>query len=99
VVSSVNKKEFVELLSSELKSTKTEADKVLTTTLKSINEALKKHTELKFIGFGTFKVKSRAAREVRNPQDGKTIKVPKKNYVSFTPGSELKASAGHNKLK
>ena len=67
----MNKKEFIELLSEDLKSSKAEAGEVLDAVLDTMTEALKKNAELRFIGFGKFRVKSRSAREVRNPRNGK----------------------------
>jgi nucleoid DNA-binding protein len=95
----MNKADFITLLSKELKSNKIETSKVLEAVFAKIKEALKKNATLRFTGFGTFKVKSRRAREIRNPRDGMMIKVPKKNYVSFVAGTELKQAAKQNKLK
>jgi DNA-binding protein HU-beta len=45
------------------------------------------------IGFGTFSVSKRAAREGRNPQTGKAMKIPAKKVVKFKPGSKLAEAA------
>lgn len=95
----MNKAEFITSLAEELKSSKVEAGKVLEAVFTKIKESLQENAELRFMGFGKFKVKSRPAREMRNPKDGKMIRVPKKNYISFVPSAELKEAANHNKLK
>jgi DNA-binding protein HU-beta len=41
------------------------------------------------VGFGTFSVSKREARTGRNPQSGKTIKIPAKNVAKFKAGSKL----------
>jgi DNA-binding protein HU-beta len=50
---------------------------------------LKKNGKLGLVGFGTFSVVKRKAREGRNPQTGKAIKIPAKKVVKFKPGKEL----------
>jgi nucleoid DNA-binding protein len=53
--------------------------------------ALKKDDEVAIHGFGTFKVKQRAARTARNPHTGESIKVPAKKALAFKPASSVKA--------
>ena len=55
-------------------------------------EFLKGGGKLALVGFGSFTVKERAARDGRNPQTGETIKIPARRVVSFKPGSELKGA-------
>lgn len=56
----------------------------------TISEALASGDRVQLVGFGTFKVTERAAREGRNPQNGKVIQIPATRTPSFTAGSELK---------
>jgi DNA-binding protein HU-beta len=58
-----------------------------------IVSALAHAEKVKIPGFGTFTVRSRANREGRNPTTGQPIRVPSKDYVSFKPGTGLKAIA------
>ena len=58
----------------------------------NVKGTLKKGGKLSLVGFGSFSVAKRAARDGRNPQTGATIKIPARNVVKFKPGSELKAS-------
>ncbi len=68
---------------------KNQANDVLNAVLDSISEALKSGDKVTLIGFGTFSVSEREARQGRNPQTGATIQIPAKKVVKFKPGKEL----------
>lgn len=72
--------------------TKKQAGEVVDAVISAIKDALAKGEKVSLIGFGTFSVKERAAREGRNPRTGKKIKIPKKKVPVFKPGKELKDS-------
>jgi nucleoid DNA-binding protein len=55
-----------------------------------ITSALKKGDSISLMGFGSFKVVERAAREGRNPSTGKKMQIPASKGVKFTPGANLK---------
>jgi len=55
----------------------------------AVTKELKKSGKLVLVGFGTFSVAKRKAREGRNPQTGKTIKIPAKKVVKFKAGKAL----------
>ncbi len=55
-----------------------------------IQEALKKGETVSLVGFGSFKVSQRNARNGRNPKTGAQIKIPARNAPSFKPGKVLK---------
>lgn len=74
----------------EIGVTKKQAAEVVDSVFGAIKGALAKGDKVSLIGFGTFSVKERAAREGRNPRTGKPIKIPKKNVPSFRPGKALK---------
>ena len=57
--------------------------------LNATGKALKKGESVVLIGFGTFKTATRAARNGRNPQTGKVIKIKAKKVVKFKAGTEL----------
>ncbi|OYY07871.1 MAG: DNA-binding protein HU, partial [Rhizobiales bacterium 35-68-8] len=59
-------------------------------TFEIITQALKKGEEVKLIGFGSFSVVTRAAREGRNPRTGKPVKISASKAPKFTPGKGLK---------
>jgi nucleoid DNA-binding protein len=87
----MNKTEFVKKLSEELNITQTAASKNLEAVMKCVTEALKEHDELRFVGFGTFKGRQVAAKEVKTPK-GIMAMVPAQRRVSFSVGSEFKAT-------
>ena len=62
------------------------------TAVDSITAALRKGDRVALIGFGTFSVSQRKARNGRNPQTGATIKIAARKVAKFTPGAELKKS-------
>ncbi|NND24949.1 MAG: HU family DNA-binding protein, partial [Flavobacteriaceae bacterium] len=69
--------------------TKAAAKKALDSMLIDIEGALQKGKRVSLVGFGSFSVSRRAARDGRNPQTGKTIKIKAKNVVKFKAGSDL----------
>ena len=58
----------------------------------SVTEELKKDGKVQLVGFGTFEVSKRAAREGRNPQTGKTMSIPASKAPKFKAGKALKDS-------
>lgn len=66
-----------------------QASKALETVLDSIRDALQRGEEVRLVGFGSFKVRTSAARKGVNPRDRKPIEVPAKERVRFFPGKEL----------
>ena len=58
----------------------------------SITGSLKKGTEVRLVGFGTFSVARRKASEGRNPRTGEKIQIPASNQAKFKAGKGLKDS-------
>jgi len=85
----MNKKELIESIASAADISKASAEKALNGTLAAIADTLKAGDKVTLVGFGTFSVSKREARQGRNPQTGKTIKIPAKNVVKFKAGSKL----------
>jgi DNA-binding protein HU-beta len=85
----MNKKELIESIAGAADISKAAAEKALNGTLAAIAESLKKGDKVTLVGFGTFAVAKRDARQGRNPQTGKTIKIPAKKVVKFKAGSKL----------
>ena len=56
----------------------------------SVTDALKSGDSVSLVGFGTFSVRERAARDGRNPQTGETIKIAAAKVPAFKPGKALK---------
>ncbi|MDR7593543.1 MAG: HU family DNA-binding protein, partial [Armatimonadota bacterium] len=57
-----------------------------------ITSTLRRGEKVTLVGFGTFLVRRRAAREGRNPQTGAKIRIPAKRVPAFTAGKELKSA-------
>lgn len=85
----MNKTELIDAIASESKLSKVDAKKAVDAFTKVTTKALKKGDKLALVGFGSYSVTRRAAREGRNPQTGKTIKIAAKNVVRFKAGAEL----------
>ena len=94
----MNKQEFITKLSEELKTTKVDAGKSFDAIIKCIAQVMKDNDELRFTGFGTFKAKNTPEKEVKTPK-GIMAKVPAQRRVSFSVGSEFKATVNGNKSK
>lgn len=86
----MKKVELVEAVAAETGLTKADATRAIDATFASITKALKKGDSLSLVGFGTFKVSKRAAREGRNPRTGETVKIAARNAVTFKAGTALK---------
>lgn len=86
----MTKEELVAKVAQEAGITKTQAGKALTSILGSIEKALSKGDKVSLVGFGTFSVVRRAAREGRNPATGAPIKIPAANVPKFKAGKKLK---------
>ena len=86
----MKKVELVETVAERAGITKADASRALDATLEAITEALVKGDKVPLVGFGTFSVSKRAAREGRNPRTGETVQIAARNAVSFKAGSALK---------
>lgn len=89
-MSKLSKQEFIELVSKKTNLTKTDTTKTLDAILEVISESLSKGDEVSFVGFGTFGISERKARNGRNPRTGKEIKIPAKKAPVFKAGKGLK---------
>ncbi len=85
----MNKKELIESIAGAADISKAAAEKALNGTLAAVAESLNKGDKVTLVGFGTFSVSKRDARQGRNPQTGKAIKIPAKKVVKFKAGSKL----------
>ena len=88
----MNKGDLVAKIAEKADLSKAQAQEALNCTLDCIGDALKNNDKVTLIGFGTFSINHRPARDGRNPQTGKTIKIAAKNQVKFKPGKELSDS-------
>jgi DNA-binding protein HU-beta len=90
----MNKAELIETIQASLgkDATKRSAEEALDAVLSSIAQGVKKDKKVQIIGFGTFEVKQRAARQGRNPKTGEAMQIAASSSVGFKPSSALKAS-------
>lgn len=88
----MNKSQLVSKIADEAKISKATAEKVLASLTKAITQALKKGDTVTLVGFGTFGVTHRKAREGRNPQTGQKIRIPSRKIPRFRPGKALKSA-------
>ncbi|TVZ51810.1 HU family DNA-binding protein [Dokdonia sp. Hel_I_53] len=85
----MNKSELIDGMAEHAGITKAAAKKALESFLGDVESTLKKGGRVSLVGFGSWSVSKRNAREGRNPQTGKTIQIAAKNVVKFKAGSEL----------
>lgn len=85
----MTKADLVSVMAKEADITKAAAALALDAYVDAVTKELKKGGKLSLVGFGTFSVAKRKAREGRNPQTGAAIKIPAKKVVKFKAGKEL----------
>ena len=88
----MNKTNLVDAMAEDAGISKAAAKKALESFLENVEGSLKKGDRVSLVGFGSWSVSRRSAREGRNPQTGKTIKIAAKNVVKFKAGSGLQKS-------
>lgn len=88
----MNKSDLIDGMAADAGISKAAAKKALDSFLGNVKTSLKDGNRVSLVGFGTWSVSSRAARDGRNPQTGKAIKIAAKNVVKFKAGSELQDS-------
>jgi DNA-binding protein HU-beta len=86
----MNKADLVEKIAAAHGISKTAAGGAIDTIIDSVTSVLKKGGRVTLVGFGTFSVSQRKARNGRNPQTGAVIKILARRVAKFTPGVELK---------
>ncbi len=85
----MTKAELIGVMADAAGITKVAAADALDAYVGAVTKELKKSGKLGLVGFGTFSVVKRKAREGRNPQTGKAIKIPAKKVVKFKAGKTL----------
>jgi DNA-binding protein HU-beta len=86
----VNKTELIDAIAMAADLPKASAGRALDAVLDSITNELKNGEQVTLVGFGTFSVKVRNARNGRNPQTGATIQIKASKAAGFKPGKALK---------
>ena len=86
----MNKAELVAAVAEKTALSKKDSEKAVNAAFEAITEALKAGDKVQIIGFGTYEVKERAAREGRNPKTGETITIAASKSPVFSAGKALK---------
>jgi len=87
----MNKAELIAKIADDTGITKTQANETLDSFIEAVAKTLKGGGKVTLVGFGTFSVSKRAARNGRNPQTGAVIKIKAKKVAKFKAGKELSA--------
>lgn len=85
----MNKTDLIEKIAAGSGLTKTDAKKALDATVEAIKNALVAGDKVALVGFGTFSVSERPAREGVNPSTKEKIQIAEKKIAKFKPGAEL----------
>lgn len=86
----MTKNELIEKVAKKANLTKRASADAVNTTFNLVRDGLVRGEKIVITGFGTFLIRSRAARRGRNPQTGETIQIPNKKTPGFTAGKTLK---------
>lgn len=86
----MNKTELIAAIAEKAEISKKDSEKALKAFVDVVTEQLKNDDKVQLVGFGTFEVSKRAAREGRNPQTGKTMKIAACKAPKFKAGKALK---------
>ena len=88
----MNKTELIAAVAERTELSKKDAETALKAFTDVVAEELKKGEKVQLVGFGTFEVSERVAREGRNPQTGETMKIEASRTPKFKAGKALKDS-------
>ncbi|MBL4763108.1 MAG: HU family DNA-binding protein [Gammaproteobacteria bacterium] len=86
----MNKSELIDAVAESADLTKADATKAVDGVLSAVTGALQSGDQVTLIGFGTFLVRKREARQGRNPRTGETIQIKASNVPAFKAGKGLK---------
>lgn len=95
----MNKTELIEAIASDAGVTKKDVEAMLNAFTDIVGNTMKKGEKVQIVGFGTFEVTKRKARQGRNPKTGEIIKIPAAVAPKFKPGKDLKEKAAKAKIK
>ena len=86
----MNKTEFINAVAAKGEMDKKAAEKAVNAVFGAVADALKAGDKVQLVGFGTFEVKTRAARTGRNPKTGETITIAAAKHPAFSAGKAFK---------
>ncbi|MCQ2088464.1 MAG: HU family DNA-binding protein [Bacilli bacterium] len=84
------KADLIDAIAAETKFSKKDTDIFIRAFIENVSKALEEGDNVQLMGFGTFEVGERAAREGRNPKTGETVKIPASKTPKFKAGKALK---------
>ena len=93
----MNKAELIEKIAKDANMTKVQANEAIDSFTSAVVTTLKKGDKVTLVGFGTFSVTARAARNGRNPQTGTTIKIKARKVPKFKAGKDFSESINKKK--
>ncbi len=88
----MTKAELVEVVAAQSRMTKKSAAEIIDIVFSNIGKAVKRDARFSYPGFGTWSVRSRKARKIRNPQTNEMMKLKASKTIGFRPAKELKNS-------
>lgn len=86
----MNKGDLIEVVADDAGLSKADATRAVDAVINAVTKALKSDQQVSLVGFGTFAVKKRAARQGRNPRTGETIQIAASKVPGFKAGKALK---------
>jgi len=86
----MNKQDLISLVAEKADLSKKDSEAAVAAVIDGITDTLAKGGKVQLVGFGTFEVRHRQAREGRNPSTGETIKIAAQNVPAFKAGKALK---------
>ncbi len=86
----MTKAELVEAVSTQTQLTKKAAAEMIDIVFNNIGKAVKRDSRFSYPGFGTWSMRSRKARKIRNPQTNEIMKLKASKTIGFRPAKELK---------
>jgi DNA-binding protein HU-beta len=93
----MNKTELIAAIAAKADLTKKDSEKALKAFEEVVTETLAKGGKVQLVGFGTFDVAARAAREGRNPQTGAKMPIPASKAPRFKVGKALRDAVNKKK--
>lgn len=87
----MNKGDLIAKIAEDVNITKVQANDALDSFIEAVTKTLKAGGKVTLVGFGTFSVSKRSARNGRNPQTGESIKIKARKVAKFKAGKELAA--------
>ena len=86
----MNKAELIAAVAKDMDSSRAEAERAVNCVLDNVQKGVKKDGNCQIVGFGTWTVRKRAARNGRNPQTGAPIKIKASKTVGYKPSANFK---------